>query len=332
MSILLFIAGLLFILGGANFMTDGASAIARKMGLSDFIVGLTIVSMMTSAPELVVSLTSAFNHSSGMAVGNIVGSNIFNILVIVGVSAMIKSIRIEGGILVNEIPLVILSSGALLTIGCSPLLDGTPMTVTRVDGILLLLFFLIFMRFTIAQAKKGDPAQDPKPASAAGSRDKEKEASKKQLSVWLAIVYLVGGLVALILGGDWFVDGASGIARSLGMSEAMIGLTIIAAGTSLPELATSVVAAVKGSPGICIGNVIGSNIFNIFFVLGMTATVLPLGFGGIGLFDLLVLMAASLLFWIVGWFGGYRTIKRSEGLLLFLIYVAYITALCLHRS
>ena len=292
MNIILFIIGLLLILGGANFMTDGASALARRMGMSDFMVGLTVVSMMlTRAPELVVSLTSAFNASSAMAVGNIVGSNIFNILVIVGISALIKPIRIEGGILVNEIPLVILSSAALLAIGCAPWLDGTSMEVTRVDGILLFLFFLVFMRFTFAQAKK---APDPVVA--------EDSVQKKSLPLWKALIYVCGGLA---------------------------GLTFIAAGTSLPELATSVVAALKGSPGICIGNVIGSNIFNIFFVLGVTSIVKPLPFGGIDIFDLSVLMVASLLFWAVGWFVGNRTIRRSEGAVMMLIYIAYVTTLCL---
>ena len=252
MNIILFIIGLLLILGGANFMTDGASALARRMGMSDFMVGLTVVSMMTSAPELVVSL------------------------------------------------------------------DGTSMEVTRVDGILLFLFFLVFMRFTFAQAKK---APDPVVA--------EDSVQKKSLPLWKALIYVCGGLAGLVLGGQWFVDGASGIARSLGMSGAMIGLTIIAAGTSLPELATSVVAALKGSPGICIGNVIGSNIFNIFFVLGVTSIVKPLPFGGIDIFDLSVLMVASLLFWAVGWFVGNRTIRRSEGAVMMLIYIAYVTTLCL---
>lgn len=321
MNIIFFIIGLLLILGGANFMTDGASAIAKRLGMSDFLVGLTIVSMMTSAPELIVALTSAFEGAAPMAVGNVVGSNIFNILVIVGITSLVKPIKIESGILVNEIPFVILSSVALLAIGCSPWLDGTQMCVTRTDGILLLLFFMIFMRFTFYQAKQTSNQQD--------ELTKQGE-EKKNLPLWRAGIYVAGGLAALILGGELFVKGATGIARFLGMSEAVIGLTIIAAGTSLPELATSIVAALKGAPGICIGNVIGSNIFNIFFVLGTTATVLPLSFGSIGILDLLVLMAASILFWIIGWFGGYRVIKRHEGLLLFLIYIAYITYLCLN--
>lgn len=320
MEYLMFIGGLLLILGGANFMTDGAAALAKRLGMSDFIVGLTIVSLMTSAPELVVSLTSAVRGAAPMAVGNVVGSNIFNVLVIVGIVAMVRPIKVKNGLLVNEIPLVILSSLALLAIGCAPWLDGQSMTINRVEGILLLLFFLIFMRFTFAQARKGLDSSDPLV---------EESSQTKIIPLWRSLLYLVLGLAALIEGGDFFVAGATGIARSLGMSDAMIGLTIIAAGTSLPELATSVVAAVKGSPGICIGNVIGSNIFNIFFVLGVTSTIVPLPFGNISLFDLIVMSVAAILFWVVGWFGGHRIIKRSEGFILLLIYIAYIFSLCM---
>ncbi len=315
-DILFLLAGMVLILGGANFMTDGAAALARKFGMSDFLVGLTVVSMMTSAPELVVSVTSALDASTEMAVGNIVGSNIFNILVIVGLSALIKPIVVERGVLLNEIPLVVLSSVVLLVMGSAPWLDGAPaMVLTRVDGLILLLFFVVFMRYTFASAKRMEPGADP--AEAQG-------AARRELPLWRAVVYVLGGLAGLVFGGDWFVDGASGVAKSVGWSEGLIGLTILAAGTSLPELATSVVAAVKGNPGICVGNVIGSNIFNIFFVLGLTSTIKPLDFGTIGLPDLLVLTGASLLFWVVGsFFGRARTINRWEGALMLLLYAAY---------
>lgn len=316
-DILLLIGGLVLILGGANYMTDGAVAVAKKMGMSDFIVGLTVVSMMTSAPELVVSITSAFNASTDMAIGNIVGSNIFNIMMIVGIVALVRPITVKPGILVNEIPLVLLSSVVLLVMGCAPWLDGTPMQLTRVDGIILLLFFIVFMRYTVASSKRTPPSET----------EKEESNRRKPMKTWVALVALVGGLAALIGGGDMFVDGATGLARRLGWSEALIGLTILAAGTSLPELATSVAAALKGFPGLCLGNVIGSNIFNIFMVLGLTATIKPLQFGQISLFDLLVLAGSSLLFWIVGRFNGTRLIKRGEGALMVAIYVAYIVTL-----
>lgn len=298
-------------------MTDGAVAVAKKMGMSDFLVGLTVVSMMTSAPEFVVSITSAFNASTDMAIGNIVGSNIFNILMIVGIVALVRPIVVKPSILVNEIPLVLLSSVVLLVMGCSPLLDGTPMVLTRVDGIILLLFFIVFMRYTVASSKRSAPSET----------EKEESNRRKPMKTWIALVALLGGLAALIGGGDMFVDGATGLARKLGWSEALIGLTILAAGTSLPELATSVAAAMKGYPGLCLGNVIGSNIFNIFMVLGLTATIKPLQFGQISLFDLVVLAGASLLFWIVGRFNGTRVIKRGEGALMVAIYIAYIITL-----
>ena len=312
LDLVMLVGGLLLILGGANYMTDGAAALAKRLGMSEFIVGLTVVSMMTSAPELVVSIMSAANASAQMAIGNIVGSNIFNVLVIIGVVAVIKPIKIGKGILANEIPLVILSSVALLVMGNAPLLDGGAHVLTRVDGLILLLFFIIFMRYTIASAKK--------------QPDQVAETPVKPLSLPRSLVYLIGGLAALVFGGQWFVDGASGLARALGWSEALIGLTILAAGTSLPELATSVAAARKGMSGICIGNVIGSCIFNIFFVLGLTSVISPLDFGGIGNLDLLTMTGAAVLFWIVGWWWGERTINRAEGAIMIALYVAYILA------
>lgn len=312
MDILMLAGGLLLILAGANFLTDGSAAIAKKMGLSDFIVGLTIVSMMTSAPELTVSIISAVEGASSMAIGNVVGSNIFNILVNIGVVAIIKPIDVERRLLINDIPLVVLSAVALLVMGAAPWLDGGPMTLTRVDGLLLLLFFVVFMRYTLASAHKADA---------------DSNEQIKSMPVWRAVVYMVGGLAALVLGGQWFVDGATGLARSLGWSEALIGLTIIAAGTSLPELATSVVAARKGLTGMCVGNVIGSCIFNIFFVLGCSATILPLSFGSITIVDLLVMTGSSVLFWIVGRYGGRLRINRYEGSLMLLLYIINIVYL-----
>ena len=323
LSILLLVLGLCLILAGANFMTDGSVAIAKRFGMSDFLIGLTIVAMMTSAPELVVSITGAINASPEMAIGNIVGSNIFNILVIIGLTAVISPIAVTRGILVNEIPLVILSSVVLLIMGSSPWLDGGAMTVTRVDGLLLLIFFIIFMRYTIASAKKS-----PEPGQA--DSNKAEDTSKKSSPLWRSILITLGGLGCLILGGNWFVDSASAIARGLGWSEGLIGLTILAAGTSLPELATSLVAATKGHSDMCLGNVIGSNIFNIFLVLGCTATVLPLPFGTIGFFDLAALAVASLLFWVFGWFYRKRTITRAEGVIMMLCYIAYIAYLYLN--
>lgn len=316
MNYVLLIVGLVLILGGANYLTDGAAAIARKFGLSDLIVGLTIVAFGTSAPELTISIMSAVDGNTGMAIGNVVGSNIFNTLLIIGAVALARPIHIGKGIMINEIPLVILASVAILAMGCSPWLDGTAPEISRVNGILLLLFFVIFMRYIFSQAQESKHEQSGQSAGA-----------KPQPGMWLSAIMVVGGLAALIYGGDLFVDKASAIARSWGVSDAIIGLTIVAAGTSLPELATSLVAAVKGNSGIAVGNVIGSNIFNIFLVLGCAAAIRPLPFGGISTFDLGVLSGSALLFWFFGWFFKTRTITRIEGAIMALCYILYITLL-----
>lgn len=317
LNIIYLIAGLLLILFGANWLTDGASAVARRMGISDLIVGLTVVAFGTSAPELAISVISAIGGSGELAIGNAVGSNIFNILIIVGITAMVRPIIVERSIMVNEIPLVILSSAVILIMGNGPLLDGDQSSVlSRSSGLILLLFFAIFMRYTFAQARRSPiPAADPAA---------ERSASTPDMPLWRSALAIVAGLAALIFGGDRFVAGASAIASAMGVSDAVIGLTIVACGTSLPELATSITAAVKGKPGIAIGNVIGSNIFNIFFVLGTSATIIPLQFGSIGNIDLLTLLGASILFLLFGWLIKTRTITRGEGIVMVAVYVAYV--------
>lgn len=315
MDIVWLILGLGLILFGANWLTDGASAMAKKWGVSDLVVGLTVVAFGTSAPELSISIVSAVQGSAPMAIGNVVGSNIFNVLVIIGVVALARLVKVGKSIMQNEIPLVILASLALLAIGSGPVLGIVgERVVSRADGILLLLFFAIFMRYTFSQVKHA-PEGDPAELEAQG---------KPSMPMWKAVAWSVAGLAALVYGGDRFVAGASGIALSLGMSEAVVGLTIVAAGTSLPELATSLTAAIKGNTGIAVGNVIGSCIFNIFFVLGVTAAITPLPFGGIGEFDLLVMTGAALLFWLMGWKFGERVINRWEGGVLLACYVAYV--------
>lgn len=313
LNILFLIGGLILILIGANCLTDGAASVAKRWGISDLVIGLTIVAFGTSTPELVVSTMSATSGNSGIAIGNVVGSNIFNILMIVGVVAMVRPIKVQKSIMTNEIPLVVLSSLALLFMAGDVLFDGGAQNmVSRIDGVLLLLFFAIFMRYIFSMAKNG-------------SEDSDSEV--KQMSVWKSVVFIIGGLCGLIFGGQLFVDGASGIARSLGASDALIGLTIVACGTSLPELATSVVAAIKGNSGIAIGNVIGSNLFNAFFILGLSATICPLSLGGITIIDMLTMLGASVLFWVFGWFFKERTITRIEGAIMVLAYIAYTTYL-----
>lgn len=314
LNIIFLVLGLVLILWGASALTDGASSIARRMGVSDLIVGLTVVSFGTSAPELSISLLSSLHGNAGLAVGNVVGSNIFNICAIIGITAMVRPVGVDRSLMSNEIPLVVLSSLVLLSMGSGPWLDGAPEAVlTRVDGVLLLLFFAVFMRYVFASAKSGKPQPQADDTPAA-----------KEMPVWKATLLTIGGLAALIWGGDRFVDGAAAIAGAMGVSETVIGLTIVAVGTSLPELATSVTAALKGRTGIAVGNVIGSNIFNIFMVLGAAATVRELPFAGIGAADLLILAGVSVLFWISGRLFGHHVINRLEGAAFVLIYAAYM--------
>lgn len=319
-DILFLIGGLALILVGANALTDGSAAVAKRFGISDLVIGLTIVAFGTSAPELVISVLSAIDGSAEMSIGNVVGSNIFNVLMIIGCTALVLPIKVERSIMTNEIPLVILSALVLTFCANDVLLDGaSENVVSRTDGLVLLMFFLIFMRYTFAIAKSG--------ADAGGV-----DAAVKQMPGWKSALFIVGGLAGLIFGGQLFVDGASGIARAWGVSESVIGLTLVAGGTSLPELATSITAALKKNPGIAIGNVIGSNLFNIFFVLGCSSTIIPLPMGNIGNFDMAVLVGSSVLFWLVGWFFRKRTITRLEGALMVACYVAYMSVLIMQQG
>lgn len=308
---LLLIGGLALILLGANGLTDGSAAVAKRFRISDLVIGLTIVAFGTSAPELVISVLSALNGSAEMAIGNVVGSNTFNALMIIGCTAAVLPIKVGEGTMSKEIPLVILASLVLFFCANDVMLDGRAENIIgRVDGLILLAFFLIFLRYTFAIARNGNEE--------AGEEQKIKE-----MPIWKSVLFIVGSLAGLIFGGQLFVEGASGIARSLGVSESVIGLTLVAGGTSLPELATSITAALKKNPGIAIGNVIGSNLFNIFFVLGCSATISPLPMGGINNLDLTVMIASALLLWLVGWFFKKRTITRPEGVLMIVCYVAY---------
>ncbi|MCH5346114.1 MAG: calcium/sodium antiporter [Muribaculaceae bacterium] len=321
LDILYLVGGLVFILVGANLLTDGSAAVAKRWGVSNLVIGLTVVAFGTSAPELVISIVSSLDGSAELAIGNVVGSNIFNVFVIIGLTSLVRPIKVDRNILTNDIPLVFLSALALLAIGCGKILDGaTANVLTRVDGILLLLFFAIFMRYTFAQAASASPDEVPD------------NGEVKTMPLWKSLLWIVIGLAGLIIGGDRFVAGASGIAAAMGVSEAIIGLTIVAAGTSLPELATSITAAVKGKPGLALGNVIGSNIFNIFLVLGCAGVVNPLPFGNIGLLDLGVMTGACFLFWLFGRFFRNKTITRPEGVFLFLCYLAYISYLVLQAQ
>ena len=323
MNILLLIGGLILILLGANGLTDGAASVAKRFRIPPIVIGLTIVAFGTSAPELTVSVSSALKGSADIAIGNVVGSNIFNTLMIVGCTALFAPIVITRNTLRKEIPLCILSSIVLLICANDVFLDKAPENIlNRVDSLLLLCFFVIFMGYTFAIASKPVTMEQQ-----AEHPVIEEETEIKSLPWWKSILYIIGGLAALIYGGQLFVDGATGIARNLGVSESIIGLTLVAGGTSLPELATSIVAALKKNPEIAIGNVIGSNLFNIFFVLGCSASITPLHLSGITNFDLFTLVGSGILLWLFGLFFAKRTITRIEGGIMILCYVAYTVVL-----
>lgn len=323
MNILLLIGGLILILLGANGLTDGAASVAKRFHIPPIVIGLTIVAFGTSAPELTVSVSSALKGSADIAIGNVVGSNIFNTLMIVGCTALFAPIVITRNTLRKEIPLCILSSIVLLICANDVFLDKASENIlNRVDGLLLLCFFVIFMGYTFAIASKPVTMEQQAEYPVI-----EEETEIKSLPWWKSILYIIGGLATLIYGGQLFVDGATGIARNLGVSESIIGLTLVAGGTSLPELATSIVAALKKNPEIAIGNVIGSNLFNIFFVLGCSASITPLHLSGITNFDLFTLVGSGILLWLFGLFFAKRTITRIEGGIMILCYVAYTVVL-----
>lgn len=313
MNIALLIGGLLLILAGANALTDGAASVAKRFNISSLVIGLTIVAFGTSAPELTVSVVSALKGSADMAIGNVVGSNIFNTLMIVGCTAAIVPISMNKGTLSKEIPLCILASVVLFICANDVLINNASTnSISHSDGLLLLCFFLIFLGYTFAIAHNGN---------------EEEETPIKRMPIWKAGLFIAAGLAGLIYGGQFFVDGASGIARGLGVSESVIGLTLVAGGTSLPELATSIVAALKKNPEMAIGNVIGSNLFNIFFVLGCSASISPMAIQGITNLDLGVMIASCVLLYLLGLFIRKRTITRPEGILMILCYIGYIVYL-----
>jgi cation:H+ antiporter len=297
-NVLLIVVGVALVLFGADKLTEGASALARRLNVPEIIIGLTIVAAGTSAPELFVSLVSALNGTPDMAVGNVVGSNTMNAMLIVGTAALVAPMVISPSTVKKDIPCSVLASILLAVLA----FDGF---LGRFDGIVLLLGFAAFMAYTLVQSK-------------AGKDDVVKESSP----VWKNILFIVFGLAGLVVGSNLFVDSASDVALSLGISEAVVGLTIVAGGTSLPELATSVVAARKGQSAIAIGNVIGSNVFNILLILGLTSAISPLEIEGITTIDMAVMLLSVILVWL---FSRTRyTVERWEGGLLLVIYIGYL--------
>ena len=308
-DVLFIIIGIVIVLMGADKLTEAASSLARGMKIPEIVIGLTIVSMGTSAPELFVSLTSALQHTPDMALGNVIGSNIFNTLLIVGCAAIVAPMTIAHTTVSKDIPFSLLAS-ALLVVLCMDDFSSVQITghvLSRTDGVVLLLCLALFMWLTYRVAMRNR---------------KETTVAPPSMPWWRAVLWMALGLGALVLGSDLFVSSASDLAVSLGMSQAVVGLTIVAGGTSLPELATSVVAAYRGRSAIAIGNVIGSNVFNILAILRITAVISPLHISGITPIDLGLLLGSVALLWLFC-FTKY-TVARWEGWLLTLIFGAYI--------
>ena len=306
-NILSIVIGIVLVLWGADRLTDGSVAVAERLGIPQIVIGLTIVAMGTSMPEFCSSLVSALNHQPGMAVGNVVGSNIFNSLLIVGAAAVVAPISILRSSVKKDIPFALVASMLLV------LLCGFDGKIQRYDAAILLVFFAIFMYMTLREAKTGSAEQ---PSA---------EGQTKPMSRLMAAVWIVVGLACLIGGSTVFVNGASELASALGVDPTIIGLTIVAMGTSLPELATSVVSATKGNSGIAIGNVLGSNVFNILFILGVTGVISPLDIQGITPVDLSLLVVSMVLLWLFSYTK--LRIERWEGAVLIAVFAGYMTML-----
>lgn len=301
-SLVILVIGFVLLIKGADFFVEGSSSVAKRLRVPSIIIGLTIVAMGTSLPECAVSVTASLADQNALAVSNVVGSNIFNLMVVCGFCALFSPLAVQKDTLKKEFPFSIFC--ALLMLG----LGYIGMSLGRGDGVI---FLVIFVGFLVWMVK-----------SALNARSNAEEEEIELLPVWRCILYIVGGAVAIKFGGDFVVDGASVIASKLGMSQNLIGLTVVALGTSLPELVTSIVAARKNEVDMALGNVIGSNVFNILFVLGIAASISPIAFIMENVIDIILLVAMSALVWIFAWTK--QKIGRTEGIVMLLIYAGYL--------
>jgi cation:H+ antiporter len=308
---ILMIIGFAGVIGGAHFLVDGAKSLARKLKVSDLVVGLTVVAFGTSLPELSVNIVSSIQGSSGITLGNIVGSNIANILLILGVSGVIFPLAVTKGTVWKEIPLSLLAALLLGILANDKLIDGVGLSaITRIDGLVLIAFFIVFIYYTFGIAH--------------GITGLQEHLSAGEHGVPGSLFFIVLGLSFLIIGSRWIVTGAVALAGSLGVGETVIGLTIVAVGTSVPELATSAVAAYKKNPEIAVGNIVGSNIFNIFFILGISSIIRPITFEAKVNIDIIVLVVANLLLFFSMFTGKKKVLDRWECVLFLIIYAVYI--------
>lgn len=302
-ELVLLVTGFVMLIKGADIFVEGAAGIAAKFGIPQLVIGLTIVAMGTSAPEAAVSIAAAFKGTADITIGNVVGSNIINILVILGVTALIVAVAVQQSTVRYEIPFVILVTIVLLVMGA---LDGK---IGRLDGVILWALFIVYLIYLFLMAKHG----------------REEEETQMDAPVWKLLLFVVIGAALIVIGADVSVDAASEIARVIGLSERFIGLTIVALGTSLPELCTSVVAARKGNADLAIGNIVGSNIFNILFVVGTTALIIPVPFNSAFVVDTAVAIGAAVLLWVCVF--RKKKLTRPGGILMLAAYAGYFAYL-----
>ena len=319
LNIIFFLLGTILVIKGADFLTDGASDIAKKYKVSTMIIGLTIVAFGTSMPEFVVSTIASIRHNSDISIGNVVGSNIFNTLAIMGCTALMCPVVCKRGSLVYDIPFCILASTLLLFFIQDYSLYGT--NIGPLEGLIFLVLFSGFILYTLKTAKN-DP-QNPQNSHNPHNPQNPQNSQNSQNPIWKAIALVLLGLGCLIGGGELLVNGATGIAKDCGVSDAVIALTLVAAGTSFPELATSMVAAKKGDIDMALGNVVGSNIFNILLILGVASVINPLQIGSITNIDMIAMFGSAILLLLFAWIGKEKTITRTEGGLFVLCMILY---------
>jgi len=313
---ILFGTGIILLIKGADYLVDGSSSLAKKFKVPTIVIGLTIVAFGTSMPELVVNIASAIRNSGDIAFGNIVGSNIVNILLILGISGIIGSLKVQSSTVWKEIPFSLLAVIVLVVFANTHVLDKLNFnSILKFEGIVLVLFFIIFLYYVFGLARKNKLKLD------------DKKIEIKKYSGGIIFLMIIGGLIALYFGGKWTVDGAILIARAFGLSEYFIGLTIVAVGTSLPELVTSIVAAIKKQNDLAVGNIVGSNIFNIFWILGLTAIINPIVIPVSANIDLLVLLVATVLLFVFMFLGKRHELDRWQGIMFVIMYVVYVVYL-----
>lgn len=356
-DIIYLIAGLVLLIVGANYMTDGAVDVARRFKVSNLVIGLTVVALGSSMPDIAVCVASSLEHKTAISVGGVVGANIFDLLLVIGVMGLIRPWSISEVMRRQDIPILFISSVALWVAGDTVLFDGLHHNIIdRSSGIMLLIVFAFYMWFMLS-ASKVTPGVQPSSVSPTvtpdaqnsataskmtGSSSKEVKgiadshkmkaeiaALKSEINTlrskrWFSWLLIVGGLGALVVGGNWVVDGASGIALKAGMSQGMVALTVVAIGNSLPDLVTSLTATLKGASGLALGNIVGACVINSLFAIGVSSVITPLGADTIGFVDFMTLAGASLLLWIFPLLSKNHRINKAEGILLILLYGAYM--------